>query len=124
MRRFQVTVNGKVYEVEVEEIAGEEGVKIDEVASSKVASSKPEEPVAVRASQVPAGNEVKAPLGGSILSVKVNVGDTVRVGDLLVTLEAMKMENEITSPYDGEVVAVNVKEGTSVELGDVMVVIR
>lgn len=119
MRKFQVSVDGKVYEVEVEEIANGEGVKIYESASTRR-----EKPLTVESSKLPDGNKVKAPLGGSILSVRVNVGDTVKVGDLLVTLEAMKMENEITSPYAGEVIAVNVKEGASVNVGDAMVVIR
>jgi biotin carboxyl carrier protein len=118
MKTFQVTVNGKKYMVEVEEITDKGSDKAE-----KVVLSEQEKPATGGMCNLPDGNLVKAPLGGVILSVKVNQGDNVKVGDLLLTLEAMKMENEIISPYTGKVKAVYVTEGTSVNAGDVLVVI-
>jgi biotin carboxyl carrier protein len=73
---------------------------------------------------VPAGGQsVEAPMPGTILDIKVSEGDTVANGDVLLILEAMKMENEIMSPAAGKVVSINVNKGASVNSGDVLIVI-
>lgn len=113
MRKFIVTVKDKKYEVSVEEVGGQP----QEAAA---------EPVEVKAAEVqqPAtsgGEAVKAPLAGTILSVKVNVGDKVEAGTVLVTLEALKLENEVPSPRAGVVKAVLVTPGQTVSTGDPLV---
>ncbi|MBQ6895555.1 MAG: biotin/lipoyl-binding protein, partial [Clostridia bacterium] len=70
----------------------------------------------------PAGaTAIKAPMPGTVVSVKVNVGDMVKAGDVVCILEAMKMENEIMAPSDGKVVAVNASQGATVNTGDALV---
>ena len=66
------------------------------------------------------GEKITSPMPGTILDVKVAPGVAVKAGDVLVILEAMKMENEIVAPQDGTVAAVNVKKGDSVNSGDVL----
>ncbi|MCH5278976.1 MAG: biotin/lipoyl-binding protein [Christensenellaceae bacterium] len=114
MRKFIVNVNGTSYEVEVEELSGQEAEK----ASKPAAAAKP-------ASAAPSlsGSEktINAPMPGNILSVNVKPGDSFRSGQVLLVLEAMKMENEIMAPHDGKVVAVNVQKGASVNTGDMLI---
>ncbi len=136
MRRFLVTVNGERYEVAVEEIAGESEAAVSAAALLPPAA-RPAAPPASRPSafdrpaEAPAAPRgvvgegvVKAPLPGAILAVKVSVGETVRAGQVLVLLEAMKMENEIASPIDGHVRDVRVAPGDAVGLGDVLCVVE
>ena len=106
MRKFSITVNGQAYEVEVEEIGG---------APSFAAA-----PAAA-----PAGAEViSAPMPGNINDVRVSAGQQVKKGDILVILEAMKMENEIMAPHDGTVASVNVNKGATVNTGDTLVTLN
>lgn len=115
MRKFIVNVNGNSYEVEVEEVGGEVGAA---VAAPKAVVSAPA-PATKKA--VSAGGEaVKAPMPGTVLDIKVQNGASVKAGDVLVILEAMKMENEIMAPKDG-VVSVVTSKGASVNTGDVLV---
>ena len=110
MRKFSITVNGQTYEVEVEEIGGAPSF-------APAPAAKPAAPAAA-----PAGAEaVKAPMPGNILDVKVAAGQNVKKGDVLVILEAMKMENEIMAPRDGVVASVNVSKGATVSTGDLLV---
>ena len=116
MKKYKVNVNGTVYEVAVEEITGAAAA-----AAPVAAPAAAPAPVAA----APAGGEqVKSPMPGNILSVNVNVGDTVKRGQVLMILEAMKMENEIMSPCDGTVASVNVTKGTAVETGTLLCVIQ
>ena len=121
MRKFKIKVNDKAYEVEVEEIGGG--------ASAPVMTAAPAAPVAAAApaasdASAPSGStEVVAPMPGNILDVKVNKGDKVNAGDVLLILEAMKMENEIKAPVAGEVVAVAAVKGSTVETGDLLIAI-
>ena len=124
MRKFTVTVNGKSYDVDVEEIGGQSAAPV--AAAPRMEAAKPAEaPKATPAGgNVPAGAEtVKAPMPGTILDIKVANGDAVKEGQVLLILEAMKMENEVVSPCDGTVASVNVAKGASVETGDVLVAI-
>lgn len=127
MRKFNITVNGKAYEVEVEEIGGAPSAA-PAAAPAAPAPAPSVQTAAPKAAPAPApaaapagGTSVQAPMPGTILSVKVNVGDTVTEGQVLCILEAMKMENEIMAPKAGKVVAVSVSQGSSVNSGDALV---
>lgn len=114
MKKYRVNVNGTVYEVELEDITG------------AVPASAPVAPAAPAAAPVsaPAGGEkITSPMPGNILSVNVAAGDTVQKGQVLMILEAMKMENEIMCPCDGKVVSVSVTKGAAVESGTLLCVI-
>ena len=115
MKKYRVNVNGTVYEVELEEITG---------ATAPVAASAVAPAPAAPVSSAPAGGEqITSPMPGNILSVNISAGDTVKKGQVLMVLEAMKMENEIMSPCDGKVVSVSVSKGAAVESGTLLCVI-
>ena len=117
MRKFNITVNGTTYEVDVEEVGGVQTAAPVYQAPAAAPAGTAAAPVAA-----PAGaSTIDAPMPGTIVSVKVKVGDTVKSGDLVAVLEAMKMENEIFSNVDGKVVAVNAAAGASVNTGDAIV---
>ena len=109
MKHYTITVNGTPYNVTVEETAAG-------AAPAPVAAPAPKAAAPAAAGSV----AVNAPMPGTILDVKVAPGAAVKAGDVLVILEAMKMENEIVAPQDGTVAAVNVKKGDSVNSGDVL----
>lgn len=103
MKKYRVNVNGSVYEVEIEEISA------SEVAIKPAAAPAP-------VAAAPAGGQkINAPMPGTILDVRVQSGSTVKKGDILFILEAMKMENEIMAPCNGKITGVNVRKGDSVE---------
>ena len=107
MKKYRVNVNGTVYEVELEEITG---------AAPAVSVAAPA--AAPAPAGAPAGGEkVCAPMPGNILAVNVSNGSAVKKGDVLMILEAMKMENEIMAPCDGTVTSVSVTKGAAVESG-------
>ncbi len=116
MKKYKVTVNGTAYEITLEAIDAAD-VKTAPAASAPAAT--PAAPVAAAPVAAPAagGETVKSPMPGTILSVNVSAGSAVKKGDVLMILEAMKMENEIMSPCDGTVSAVSVSKGASVESG-------
>lgn len=121
MKRYNISVNGKAYDVAVEEIGA------DAAAPAPVATPAPAAapaPAAKPAATVTGGTEIKAPMPGNILDVKVSVGDTVKNGTPLVILEAMKMENDVVSSVDGTVASINVKKGDTVESGSLIAVIK
>ena len=115
MKKYKVTVNGTVYEIELEEITG--GVPAAAPAAAPAAPA----PVAA----APAGGEkITSPMPGNILAINVTQGATVKKGDVLMILEAMKMENEIMAPCDGTVASVNTSKGAAVETGALLCVIQ
>ena len=112
MKKYNVTVNGTSYEITLEVV---------DAADVKAAPAPAATPAPAAA---PAGGEtVNAPMPGNILAVNVQNGATVKKGDVLMILEAMKMENEIMSPCDGTIASVNVQKGSTVETGTVLCVI-
>ena len=114
MKKYRVNVNGTVYEVELEEITG----------AAPAAAPAPAAVAAAPVAAAPAGGEqITSPMPGNILSVNVAAGDTVKKGQVLMILEAMKMENEIMCPCDGKVVSVSIAKGAAVESGTLLCVI-
>ena len=127
MKNYRVTVNGTAYEITVEAIDASE-VKVAPVAApapaAPVAEAAPAPAAAPAATPASAeGETVASPMPGNILDVKVSAGTAVKKGDVLLILEAMKMENEIMAPCDGTVASVNVQKGATVESGTVLCVI-
>ena len=131
--KYKVTLNGKTYEVEVE--AGK-AMLVDEYEAYAPAPAAPAAaPVAAAPAAAPApapaaapvavaaGEAVNAPMPGHILKVNVSAGQAVKAGDVLVVLEAMKMENEIVAPRDGSVAQVVVTKGAVVDTGAPLVVL-
>lgn len=128
--KYKVSLGKKVYEVEVEE---GKAMLLDEYEAK--APVPPAEPIVTAVSQTPEtvhsaiplpmtpGTQVKSPLPGTVLKVNVAVGDAVKAGDVLMIVEAMKMENEIAAPADGTVKQIAKEKGASVATGDVLLVI-
>ena len=123
MKKYNVTVNGTAYEVTLEAVDASE-VKASPAPAAAPAAAPAPTPAAAPAAPVSGGKEtVSSPMPGNILAVNVANGAAVKKGDVLMILEAMKMENEIMSPCDGTVLSVNVTKGASVETGAVLCVI-
>lgn len=127
MKKYMIKLNGKVYEVEIEEVSKETSDAISEKQSA-ASATKEAAPTAVEketpaqpSAPVAGGETVEAPMPGNIVNVAVKVGDQVKKGQLLVVLEAMKMENEIVAARDGQIVSVKVSKGDAVNPGDVLV---
>ncbi len=119
MKRFNITVNGKAYDVAVEELDAGPAPLAPVAPAATAAPTAPAAPIAPAAS----GTPVKAPMPGLIVNVKVNVGDTVKSGQPVVILEAMKMENDVVAPVDGTITSVAVKKGDNVGANAVLVTI-
>lgn len=142
MKRYNVTVNGNVYQVEVEEVKGE---FTQQVAPDKVSAPTPVAPAVSQPAPAPQqaaapapaqeapkpvakttnaqGEKMECPMPGTIVKVNVAEGDVVKKGTVLVVLEAMKMENEIMAPIDGTIAQINVAKGAAVNTGDLLLVI-
>lgn len=130
--KYKVTLNGKTYEVEVEK---GKAILLDEYealapAPAQTAAPAAPAPAAAAAPAAPAapvnladGETVSAPMPGNILRIEVKQGDTVKSGQLLVILEAMKMENEIVAPKDGTVAQIVTSKGAVVDTGSPLVII-
>ena len=110
MKKYKVNVNGTVYEVTVEAMDG---------AAPPAAAPAP----APAAAPVAGGEKVSAPMPGTILDVRVSNGQTVKKGDILFILEAMKMENEIMAPCGGTIASVSATKGAAVDSGALLCVI-
>lgn len=137
IKKYNVKVNGSIYQVEVEEVSGE--FKQSDVLSGQTEAKpleqpkqniqkkeeiknephKPSNDVAVSG-----GEKIECPMPGTILKVNIKKGDTVKKGDVLFILEAMKMENEIMAPHDARVAQVFAVKGASVNTGDVLVTLE
>ncbi len=144
MNKYNVTVNGRLYQVEVEEVKGDFAIapiapvvtvapaKIEQTPQAQVAATTLVTPekldvnaapkVTPKASNV-SGVKIESPMPGTIVKVAISDGAAVKQGDVLFVLEAMKMENEIMSSVEGTVVEVNVTQGAIVNTGDILGVI-
>ena len=131
--KYKITLKGTTYEVEVEK---GEAMILDEYEAKSPVPPAPvaAAPVAVAAAPAAAapaaapaaaasGTVVAAPLPGNIFAIKVKEGDAVKAGDVLIVIEAMKMENEVCAPSDGVVKQIAVSKGAMVATGDTLVVI-
>ena len=120
MKTYTITVNGTVYSVTVEEGPSTGAAPVAAAPAAPVAAA-PALAAAPAPAAAPAGAQgsvaVSAPMPGKILGVKASVGQTVKKGDVIVSLEAMKMENDIVAPQDGTVASINVSVGDAVEAG-------
>ena len=122
MKNYRITVNGTSYDVSVEELSGGAAPVAAPVAATPVAAPAP---AAAPAAPAPAAGgagsvKVSSPMPGKILAVKANVGDSVKKGQVILILEAMKMENEVVAPEDGTIASIDVTVGASVESGDTL----
>ena len=117
MKHYKVNVNGNVYDIVLEVVEGE-AIASAPVTAAPAPADVPATPAA--AAPTGAGQAINAPMPGNILAVNVKAGDAVKKGQVLMILEAMKMENEIMAPADGTVVSVNVSVGATVETGAVL----
>ena len=116
MKKYRVTVNGTAYEIELEELTG--------AAPAPAAATAAPAPAPAPAAAPAGGEQVTSPMPGTILSINVAAGDTVKRGQVLMVLEAMKMENEIMCPCDGKIDSDNTSKGASVESGTLLCVIQ
>ena len=109
MKKYKVKVNGRVFEVELESVSECDG-HID----------APEEKTSAPSGS---GTAIVTPIAGKVLAVKVNIGDTVRKGQTVAVIEAMKLENEVPATADGKVAEITVKKGDAVNNRDVLIVL-
>ena len=141
--KYKITMNGRTYEVEVEAgkamltdeyeafappsrpapAPNDDDVTAAILPNAPTAPASAPAPVPNNAAVVAAGERVDAPMPGTVLRLDVTEGQTVRRGDVLVVLEAMKMENEIPAPKDGVIAQVAVQKGSTVDTGSLLVVI-
>jgi len=142
VKTYKVTVDGHAYTVQVEEVAEDSAPVSPEKTEKKSspasgAQTKPEPLKVKKETAAPVNNQteatpkageggssVKAPMPGSVLEVMVNVGDNIKDGDVLIVLEAMKMENELTASQAGTVAEILVKKGDTVNSGDPLIVLK
>lgn len=124
MKKYKVNVNGTDYEIALEVIDAAEVSAPAAPAAKAAAPAAPAAPAAAPTAAPAGGETVTSPMPGNILSVNVKVGDTVKADQVVMILEAMKMENEIFAGVDGKVVSVNVQQGAAVETGAVLCVIE
>jgi biotin carboxyl carrier protein len=119
MKKYNITVNGNTYEVFVEEADASTPVAYTAPAPTAAPAAAPK--AAPKAAPTAGGAvKVTSPMPGTILNVKVSVGQSVKKGDVICVLEAMKMENDIPAPQDGVIASINVQKGASVNAGDVL----
>lgn len=112
MKKYKVNVNGTSYEIEIELMSETEA----KAAPAPVAAPAP--------AASGEGEKIASPMPGTILDIKVNVGDSVKKGQILMILEAMKMENEIMAGADGVITSIGVTKGASVQTGDALCTIK
>ena len=116
MKHFNITVNGAAYDVVVEELAEGAAPAARPAAPAPAPAAAPAPPAGAAGAVV-----VSAPMPGNILDVKVAAGASVKAGDVLCILEAMKMENEIVAPQDGTIASINCAKGDVVNVGDTLI---
>ena len=121
MKKYNVNVNGKTYQIEIEEVQNFDPKQAPAAsAAAAPAKEQPAAPATVPVAAPAGGENISCPMPGTILDVRCSEGASVKKGDILFILEAMKMENEIMSPCDGTVHGVSVSKGASVDTGAVL----
>ncbi len=122
MKNYKITVNGASYDVSVEELAAGAVAAAPVVAPAPVAAPAPAAPAAPAPAKSSGAGSIKvaSPMPGKILDIKAKVGDAVKKGQIVLILEAMKMENEVVAPEDGTVASIDVTVGAMVEAGDTL----
>lgn len=133
LKMYKITVDGKSYEVEVDDLGTTSSMQATPSAApvqaaAQAAAAKPAAPAAPAAAPAKAapaieakGDVLRAPMPGTILSVAASVGKNVKRGEVLLVLEAMKMENEIVAHVDGTIASIHVQKGSTVNAGDALV---
>jgi len=132
MKQYNITVNGTAYAVEVEELGGTSAPKAAAPApvaapaapAAAAAPAPAAKPAAPAAAPSAGATTINAPIPGTVLDIRVTPGQAVKSGDILLILEAMKMENEIMSPVDGTIDVVTTTKGSAVNAGDLMLTIK
>ena len=125
MKKYRVTVNGTVYQIELEALTDAAPAAAAPAPAPTPAPAAAPAPAPAPAPAAPAaGEQVISPMPGTILEVNVAAGSAVRRGQILMILEAMKMENEILCPRDGTIVSVNTSKGAAVDSGTLLCVIQ
>ncbi|NLB48942.1 MAG: biotin/lipoyl-binding protein [Erysipelotrichia bacterium] len=114
MKIYKIKVNGKTYRVELE--------SIEQVSTVPIKEKRKEEPKKILSDE--GGKRVVSPIQGQISNIKVKVGNKVKKGDVLLIIEAMKLENEIVSSFDGEVAQILVTKGQNVKANEPVVIIE
>ena len=113
MKKYRININGKAYEVEVEEMGEVQAPSSN--AQTDTADSSPAPKTSSGTAEA-----ISAPMPGTIVDIKVREGDAVKSGQVIMVLEAMKMENEIVAPKDGKIVAIKAAKGASVSSGEAL----
>ena len=121
MKQFKITVNGKTYDVAVEESNGVASAPAAAPVATPAAPAPAAAPAAPAAPAATGAEKVNSPMPGNIIDIKVAAGETVTNGQTLLILEAMKMENEIKAPCDGTVAGVHVAKGDTVDSGALLI---
>ena len=121
LRKFRVKLNEKEYIVEMEEVGNPSGITFEVPQASPVAQTQVSN---TNSENVEGGTTIEAPMPGNILDIKVNLGDKVETNQVLLVLEAMKMENNIVAPHAGVVVAISAVKGSTIDVGETMIVIK
>lgn len=115
MKKYVIKLNGKVYEVEMGEMGAAGTYTPAPQGSAPAAAPAPSAPAAPATG---GGEPIIAPMPGNIIDVKVKVGDVIKKGQVLLVLEAMKMENELVAPHDGQVLSVSATKGSMVNVSE------
>ena len=128
MKRYTITVDGVAHDVTVVEAGAAASVAPSAASPAATPAAAPPAPVAPTAPAAPQGAAgsvvISAPMPGNVLDIRVAVGEAVKSGQVLVILEAMKMENEVVAPQDGVVASVNCQKGDMVNVGDVFLTLN
>lgn len=119
MKNYRITVNGTAYDVAVEELGGS-AAPAASIPAAPAAQAAPAPAAAPAASSAAGSITVTSPMPGKILAVKASVGQAVKKGEVVLILEAMKMENEVVAPEDGTIASIDVAVGSAVEAGDTL----
>ncbi|WP_213973835.1 biotin/lipoyl-containing protein [Tepidanaerobacter acetatoxydans] len=124
MKKYKITVNGKTYEVEVEEMGAQNFIPTQTanapISPKATQQPKPQQQPNQKNPGTVGKQKITSPMPGTIMSINKKPGDKIQKGDVIMILEAMKMENEIIAPEDGVITSIDTSEGASVNTGDIL----